>query len=131
MITMCLSIGITGNHIMMVDPVNNHVLFEDTRLLQFMLSGIEMHNVQIFRHYKLQDCQEYNGKITGCSLIVLKLLIKDQNGNTTQVTNVKALLYADEMYIDCSTIKCMKDAHLIFDDALIIDQFFRTNDKYM
>jgi hypothetical protein len=122
-VSYCLQRGLKGEQIHLVDPLTYSYLYDDPRLDQIMHSQLDNAKVQHYQGYHIESTRHEDARIT---------MAKFKNSQADFLEISCALfLYADEKSVDPSTFEVLNNACLVFDNALVIDSKFRTNDKYI
>jgi hypothetical protein len=115
--------GLRGDQIHLVDPMTYSYLYDDPRLDQIMHRQLELANIQHYQGYHIESTRHEDGKITLAKF-------KNSQADFAEIP-CSLFLYADEKSVDPSTFQVINNACLVFDNALVIDSKFRTNDKYI
>ncbi|KAI8813635.1 hypothetical protein BJ742DRAFT_704764 [Cladochytrium replicatum] len=82
-------------------------------------------NLPIYRNYRVSD---WNSLSESINAVTIKN--KDEKKELV-IENVELFLYADKKSVDPDSFKCINDSSLVFDNRLVVDKYFRTQDPFV
>ncbi|KAI8808893.1 hypothetical protein BJ742DRAFT_891455, partial [Cladochytrium replicatum] len=116
-----------ANRVILVSPPSNFPTscFDNDQINDEIHRVLKSLNLPIYRNYRVSD---WNAMSDSINSVTIKN--KDEKKEFV-IENVELFLYADKKSVDPDSFKCINDSSLVFDNRLVVDKYFRTQDPFV